>query len=195
VGGAYEELIAAGILADDEDGRPELRAESARLVRRMRERLVHSIGLFPADDAVAVPAVALELGRALADLSEGAIAVVDAHGSWPCARSLVAGAAPDGTLLVTSRLDDNLALLTPRMFDVGAMLQLRSVVVELAATFTHLVVDLTGFDHMGEHPAAFDLLDGVVVVARGGQTKARQVRRWLREVPDGRSLGVLLTGL
>ena len=193
-----EALRAAGIgFADDKhDDRRAVQVECARLVRRMRERLVHTIALVPAGDDVAVPAISIEIGRAFADKSAGAVGVVDAHASWACARALVEGALPDGTLVVTSWLLENLAVLTPRISQPGAMLrQLHSLVVEQALIFSHLVVDLTGFDHLGEQMAAFDLLDAVVLVARSGRTTTRQIQRWLRDMPEGRSLGVLLTGL
>ncbi len=194
--GVHERLRAAGIeLAANED-QPALRAECARLARRMRERLVHRIGLLPAADDVGVPSIAIELGRALADKSASSVGVVDAHGSWACARGLTGDAPPDGTLMATSWVTDNLAVLTPRIFDAGAMLgQLHSAVVENAVGFSDLVVDLTGFDHLGDQLAAFDLLEGIALVARSGRTTTRQIQRGLRDIPEWSCLGVLLTGL
>jgi hypothetical protein len=195
VPGVHDQLLAAGIPVTA-DGLPAVRVECARLARRMRERLVHTIGLVPAGDNVAVPAVAIELGRALADSSASAVGVIDAHGSWPCARALVRDAPPDGTLFGASWLFDNMAVLTPRIFEAGAMLgQLQTAVMEHIGVFNHLVVDLTGFDHLGEQLAAFALLDACVVVARSGRTTIRQVQRWVRDLPPQRSLGVLLTGM
>jgi len=190
----HEELRAAGIeLAADPD-RPAL-PECARLARRMRERRVRTVGLAPAGDDVAVPAIAIELGRALAATSATTVGVVDAQGSWPCARALVE-ADDEGGSLAASWLLDNLAVLTPRAPHPGAALdRLRDVVEEQAATFDDLVVDLTGFDHLGEHLAAFQLLDAVAVVARCGRTTTRQIEHWLRDLPGGRGLGVLLTGV
>jgi len=196
VPGVHDELRAAGIGVTADGDPPALRVECARLARRMRERLVQTLGLVPAGDDVAVPAVAIELGRALAESSASSVGVLDAHGSWACARALIRDAPPDGTLFGTSWLFDNLAVLTPRIFEAGAMLGLlQSAVVEHIGVFNHLVVDLTGFDHLGEQLAAFQLLDAVVLVARSGRTTTRQVQRWLRDLPDDRSLGVLLTGV
>ena len=193
--GVHDELLAAGIPVTS-DGAPAVRVECARLARRMRERLVQTIGLVPAGDNVAVPAVAIELGRALADSSASAVGVIDAHGSWPCARALIRDAPADGTLFGASWLFDNLAVLTPRIFEAGAMLgQLQTAVMEHSGVFQHLVVDLTGYDHLGEQLAAFALLDAVVVVARSGRSTMRQVQRWVSDLPERRSLGVLLTGL
>lgn len=190
----HDELRAAGIeLAADRD-RPAL-PECTRLARRMRERRVRAIGLAPAADDVAVPAVAIELGRALAATGATLVGVFDAQGSWPAARALVEADHGEGPL-ATSWLLDNLALLTPRALRPGAALdRLRDVVADQVSAPDHLVVDLTGFDHLGEHLAAFQLLDGVAVVARSGRTTTRQIERWLRDLPGGRGLGVLLTGL
>lgn len=194
--GVHDKLRAAGIPVTANGDPPAVRVECARMARRMRERLVQTIGLVPAGDNVAVPAVAIELGRALAETSASAVGVVDAHGSWPCARALIENAPADGTLFGTSWLFDNLAVLTPRIFEAGAMLgQLSGAVTEHIGVFNHLVVDLTGFDHLGEQLAAFALLDAAVLVARSGRTTMRQVQRWVRDLPDDRSLGVLLTGL
>jgi hypothetical protein len=190
----HDELRAAGLrlATDDILG---VAAECARMARRMSERLVHVVGLLPAGDDVAVPGVAIQLGRALADKRTTPVAVVDAHASWPCARML-ATAGPEGSPVALSWLVENLALLTPRSFHAGAMLgQLTAVIRDTGAAFGHLVVDLTGFNHLGEQLAAFDLVEGVALVARGGRTPLREIQRRFREIPDGRRLGVLLTGL
>ena len=178
------------------DERSALRLECARLARLVRERLVRSVGLAPVGDDVAVPALAIALGHALADASARQVGVVDASGTWACARALAARTAPDGTLMATNWVLDNLALLTPRSLDAGAMLdQLRATLVDKSSAFTHLVVDLTGLEHAGEHIAAFEVLDAVILVARSGRTTTRQIQRAIRDLPKERGLGVLLTGI
>src|SRR5262245_46621367 len=98
----HDELRAAGLPVSATGDPPALRAECARLARRVRQRLVQTLGLVPAGDDVAVPSVAIELGRALAETSASAVGVIDAHASWPCAKGLVRDAPPDGTLFGTS---------------------------------------------------------------------------------------------
>ena len=193
---ALEALRAAGLdLAGWRDAAPAW-MEGVRVARELRERGLHTVGLAPADDEVAVPAVAMLLGGALAQVSGGAVGLVDAAGSWPAAPELRASAPSDGSLLATSWLRDGLAVLGPRCFDHGtALAPLRAAVALVPAAFEHLVVDLTGFDHLGELPAATGLLDGVLLVARSGRTRGRQVRRWLGDAAGGRGLGVLLTGI
>jgi hypothetical protein len=193
---ALEALHAAGFdLAGASDAALE-RMEGARVARLLRDRRVHSIGLAPADDEVAVPAIAILLGQALAQASGRPTGLLDATGSWPGPRLLDAGdAAPGGSPLASCWLGDGLALLAPPAFDPGAMLApLRDAVSLVPGSFEHLVVDLTGFDHRGELPAAMELLEGVLLVGRSGRTTGSQVRRWLGRAPAGRGLGVLLTG-
>ena len=100
--------------------------------------------------------------------------------------------------MVTSWILEGLALLTPRATHPASpagLSVLRSAVADRLDAFGHLVLDLTGLDRLGEHLAAFDLLDAVLLVARSGHTTTRQVSRRLREIPERRALGVLLTGL
>jgi hypothetical protein len=100
--------------------------------------------------------------------------------------------------MVTSWILEGLALLTPRTTDPAnpaGLSILRGAVADRLDAFGHLVLDLTGLDHLGEHLAAFDLLDAVILVARSGHTTTRQVSRRLREIPERSALGVLLTGL
>jgi len=190
---AEETLRAAGIELTSGDDWPDLRIECARLARFLHERRARAVGLVPAADDVAVPAVALALGRALADRS-ALVGVVDGLGTWPCAHGLTEGAPHDGTLVVTNWLSDNLALLTPSGDGGPALARLQGIVGDRTAAFKYFVVDLTGFDHLGDQIAAHALLDSVVLVARSGRTRAGRIRRWLRSVPSERGLGVLLTG-
>jgi hypothetical protein len=191
----HEVLAGAGIAPAATPVAPQVRGECARLARLLRARSVRALGLAPCDDRTAVPAVSIELARALAAAGARPAAVMDAAGSWSCAGDLVGRAPPDGPLLATSWLQADLAVLTPRApLPRAAVPRLRICLGGESATFGHLVVDLTGFEQAGDQLAAFDLLDGVVVVARSGRATARQIERRLRDVPGDRRLGVLLTG-
>src|SRR5262249_54095042 len=149
---AHHRLLDAGIRISSGDDEPGARSEHARLARVLIQRGTRVIGLVPAADDVAVPAVALQLGRALAEVTGSPVGVIDAYGSWPGTGTLDAPESKDGTLFAATWLLDNVALLTPRSQDIGNMLlQLNAEVRDEAADFAHLVVDLTGFDHLGEH--------------------------------------------
>lgn len=188
------ELRAAGIWGADEN-RPLPPLECVRITRRLRDRQVRALGLVPAGDDVAIPAIALELGRSFAYGSGGAVAVIDVHGSWPGAGALVE-ATPAFAPLPTCWLEESLALVTLRGVEAGARLgRLRGVVLERPGAFEHVVADLTGLDRRGELLEAVGLMDTVALVARAGRTTTRQIRRRLRDMPCARSVGVLLTGL
>jgi hypothetical protein len=192
----HQRLIEVGIRIAAGADQPELRSECARLARLLRLERRRVVGLVPAGDDVAVPAVALQIGQALAEVAGSPVAVIDAHGSWPGVRALGSRRAADASLFATAWLLDDLALLTPRSFDTGILLpNLTAALADEAAIFDHLLVDLTGFDHLGEHLAVMQSLDGVIIVARSGRTRARQLEHWLRDIPSARSLGVLLTGV
>ncbi len=190
-----EALRAAGlVVADGTDAAPE-RMEGARVARLLREGGQRAVGLVPADDGVAVPALAILLGGVLANVSGRPVGLVDAAGSWPGAPGSRAPATTGEPLLDTSWIREGLAVLQPFGFDPGvALAPLQAALARAPADFAHLVVDLTGFDQLGLLPAAMRLLDGSLLVARCGRTTRRQVRRWLEAAPAGRALGVLLTG-
>jgi hypothetical protein len=139
--------------------------------------------------------VAIQLARALVDVTGSPIAVIDAAGSWPASPALRDEQTSVPSLFATSWLVENLALLTPRSFDVGGMLRkLEAALRDEAAIFGTLVVDLTGFDRMGEHAAAMAMVDAVIVVALAGHSTEEQLVRWMREIPPEHNLGVLLVG-
>lgn len=191
----HEQLRAVGIALIPHDEYPELHAESARLARLLAERHVRTLGVIPADDDVALPAVALELGRAITE--RGAlVAVVDALGRWPCSDALLQAEDRGAEPFVKSWVLENMAVLTPRMRDAPSTVALAmETTLDKTNGFNRLILDLTGFDHLGEDLAACALLDAAILVARSGRTTARRIERWYLEHPEVRCLGVLLTGL
>lgn len=192
--GLQDTLRAAGIWYGNE-ARPKVRFECARLARVVRERGIRRLGLAPAADDVAVPALAIELARALVGAPPDAVGVVDALGRWSGTR---AGHSESqaATWRTAAWLVAGVAVIAPVTADPATgLLLLRAVVEEESAGFSRLVVDLTGFDRLGERRPACELLDGVAVVARSGVTRTRQIVGALAEIPDGGRLGVLLSGL
>jgi len=71
--------------------------------------------------------------------------------------------------------------------------QLARVVQHSIEIFSHVVVDLTGFKKLGEHLAAIEMMDGVIVVARAGRTTEDELLRLGFEIPRHLQLGVLLS--
>lgn len=186
------------------DERPALRDDCARAARRLVHAGRRVIGLLPSSDRVAVPPVGVQLGLSLADLSGATVAFVDANLRWPALPGTVVDAA-DGSLsdfeanaaFATRWLRGSLALVVaPRNADRGTsgVLELRRVLAEGAELFGSVLVDLTGLKRLGEHLDAIALVDGVVVVARAGETTEGELLRLKHELPVEKNLGVLLIG-
>jgi hypothetical protein len=194
VSAIHDALRASGIWKGDEV-RPVVRVAYGRLARVLRARRVRTLGLVPAGDGVAVPAVAIELARALVHAAAADVAVVDPLGRWTGAERSARDAGAE-RWYATEWIADRVAVLSPVTADAAmAVPLLRAILRDELANYLHLVVDLTGFDRLGERAAASELLDGCAVVARSGQTRQREVARVLAELDERRALGVVLTGL
>ncbi len=128
-----------------------LRAAAAPVMRRIREEGVRVIGFAPADAAVAVPPLLLQLGLALCEATGGTVAVVDANVRYSGLPMLAHGRAPDhaGSVFSTRGRRGSLALLTPpRVERAGEVVpQLTRALREGADLFGHVLVDLTGLAH------------------------------------------------
>jgi hypothetical protein len=195
-------LLRAGIPLLAAKAVPEVGVECARMARLIRERRgpvegrCRVVGFIPASDAVAVPAIAMQVGLALAEVGGSPVAIIDACGTWPAAHE---GPANDPRITGPFRstwLHENLALLTSRLFEGGATLpKLAAAIFEESPLFNHMLVDLTGFDRIGEHLSAIGLVDAVTVVARASLTRREHLEHWMRDIPKDRFLGVLLSGL
>jgi hypothetical protein len=69
---------------------------------------------------------------------------------------------------------------------------LQTTLVEQCGGFPHALVDLTGFEVLGEHLAAYEFMDGVLVVAYAGRTTERQLLDCQRQIQPSKQMGVLL---
>jgi len=167
-----------------------VRDECVRVARRIVGSKV--IGLLPASNDIGVPALGVQLGLALAEVSHGTVAFVDANLRWP---AVVEEANAAGGPFVTRWLKGSLALLTPPQVQAAGagVPQLGQLLSSGSELFAHVLVDLTGFKKLGEHLAAVQMVDGVVVVARAGRTTEGELLRLGHELPRARNLGVLLT--
>lgn len=189
----HERLAAMGIRLFG-DGPPEVVPDLARIAIALDRRGCRTLGLVPAADDVGVPAVALVAGHAFAEAAGAPTAVVDAQGSWFAEREPPA-TDPHAPVFTTSWLTARLALLVPRAVPAGATVRdLDACLRAEARAMRHIVVDLTGADHTGEHLDAIDYVDAIAIVARAGHTTSRQLARWMREIPPAKNLGVLLVG-
>lgn len=176
----------------------DLEAACARIARHVHDGQLRVVGFVPSDDTVAVPPVIIHLGLALCQLTGATVAVVDANVRYPALAGIAHGSRTDhdDSVFATRWLRDSLALLTPpRVEQAGEVVpQLARVLLEGSDLFAHVLVDLTGFELLGEHASAAACMDAVAVVGRAHRTRERELIELARLMPHGRFLGVLLVG-
>jgi hypothetical protein len=191
-----DETVLGIAVGDDRSG--ELKAACARIARRIHGDKLRVVGFIPSDDKVAVPPVIIQLGLALVDLTGATIGVIDANVRYPGLGELNKGQATDSdeTVFSTRWLHGSLALLSPpRAEKAGEVVpQLARVLLEGADLFAHVLVDLTGFELLGEHGSAAACCDAVALVSRAHTTRERELLELASLMPQGRFLGVLLVG-
>ncbi len=187
-------LAALGI--DASDG--EVKAACARVARRLHSERIRVIGFVPTDDLVAVPPILIQLGIALTELTGATIGVVDANVRYPGLGGLNEGKATDsdGSVFSTRWLHGSLALLSaPQVERAGQVVpQLARVLLDGSDLFAHVLVDLTGFELLGEHASAAACMDAVALVGRAHQSREQELVALAQLMPQGRFLGVLLVG-
>ena len=211
-----EALLQLGIHVVTDEDQPAVRAECIRVARRVQHAGRKIVGLLPSSAEIGVPAIAVQLGLALAEVTGGTVAFVDANLRWPAISDLAREADSDGAgaptevgggegpvdgapvseAFATRWLRGSLALLTPpRAGEAGAGVpQLARIIRDGSELFAHVLVDLTGFKNLGEHLAAIEMMDGVLVVSRAGSTREDELLRLNHELPPRQLLGVLLLG-
>ncbi len=190
-------LAELGIaLGNDRSG--ELKAACARIARRIHAEQLRVVGFVPCDDQVAVPPLVIQLGLALCELTGATVAVVDANVRYPGLPTVTKGqdTVHERSVFSTRWLGGSLALLSPpRVEQAGEVVpQLARVLLDGAELFAHILVDLTGFELLGEHGSAAACMDAVALVGRAHKTHERELVELARLMPQGRFLGVLLVG-
>jgi hypothetical protein len=191
-----DEAVIASLGIEVDSG--DLRAACSRVARRVHGDRIRVIGFVPADDQVAVPPVLIQLGIALTELSGATIAVVDANVRYPGLGALNEGKQTDSddSVFSTRWLYGSLALLSaPHVERAGEVVpQLARVLIDGADLFAHVLVDLTGFELLGEHASAAACMDAVALVGRAHHTRENDLVGLAQLMPHGRFLGVLLVG-
>ena len=66
------------------------------------------------------------------------------------------------------------------------------VLIDGSDLFEHVLVDLTGFELLGEHASAAACMDAVALVGHAHHTREHELLELVRLMPHGRFLGVLL---
>jgi hypothetical protein len=175
----------------------ELQAACAMVARRIHADKLRVIGFVPSDDHIAVPPVTIHLGLALCNLTGATVAVVDANVRYPALADISRGASGEHESVFATRwLRGSLALLTPPKVErAGEVVpQLARVLLEGSDLFAHVLVDLTGFELLGEHASAAACMDAVALVGRAHRSRERELVELAQLMPHGRFLGVLLVG-
>ncbi|HEY2743301.1 MAG TPA: hypothetical protein VGL86_01705 [Polyangia bacterium] len=180
----------------DERTTTAVRADCTSIASRIKESERRIIGLLPASGDIGVTSIGVQLGLSLVDVTAATAAYVDANIRWPAISRIAVGesASDDESMFATRWLRGQLALLTPaHAGQAGAGVpQLARVIQHSIEIFSHVVVDLTGFKKLGEHLAAIEMMDGVIIVAHAGRTTENELLRLNHELPRHLHLGVLL---
>ena len=192
------EVLAQLGMREDGPRAGEVEAACARIARRIRGDQLRVVGFVPCSDSVAVPPVIVQLGLALCNLTGATVAVVDANVRYPALAGLTRGLETnrEASVFSTRWLRGSLALLSPPKGEhAGDVVpQLARVLLDGADLFAHVLVDLTGFELLGEHASAAACMDAVALVGRAHRTTEREVIELARLMPRGRFLGVMLVG-
>jgi hypothetical protein len=193
-------LRSLGIELVDADLQPAVHAECIRIARTLGTSDLQTVGFWPADLDVAVPPLVIQLGLALVELYRGTVAYIDANvyfPAFPLGEQQGEGEDDAGdSIFETKWLRESLALVLPKWVgEVGAGVpQLKAIIEGTRERYGFMLVDLTGFDQIGDHLNAVDLLDGVVIVARAGHSRERDLLRIQNQLPEAKNLGVVLVG-
>ena len=194
----------------DHVGRAEgkVHSECVRIARRLHAARQKVVGFIPASPRVAVPPLALQLGSALVELTGATVAFVDANVRYPALSAMaeeddlppepehMADGEERPRVFRTRWLRGSLAVLTPPGAELAgeAVPALARLLLDGVDLFEYVLVDLTGFDVLGEHASAAACMDVVVLVGQTHRTRERDLLRFLREMPPSRFLGVMLVG-
>jgi hypothetical protein len=192
--GHDQDRSAGGAFRVHGDAPRPVRAECTRIARRLLAEGHRVIGLVPADDRTGVPPVTTQLATSLTELSGSAVGMIDANPHHPGAAA--SAPEPGDPRYAVRWLGEALALVTPaaRLAPGATVPELARVLLEEQDDFGALLIDLTGFDRMGEHASAAACCDAVVVVARAHRTRERDLRATAAALPRRQLLGVLLVG-
>ena len=176
---------------------PEAYAELFRAARKLRSLRLKAIALIPADDRVAIPPVAIQLALALSHAADQTVNVLDANTRHP-ALSQLASKLEERTQrrgFITTWIAERVTVTTPPGRLAGLnLVELEETLDRDRQRYGFVLIDFTGFEKLGEHVRAFQIVDGVLIVARTGRTKERDLLARHADVPEEKSLGVLLIG-
>lgn len=182
-------------IASPED-QPEVYAAFMRVARRLHLTQCQSVGLVPATEEVAIPPVALQLAVALARLGATPVTILDANTHRPAFASLAAAAARQEAAFTVTAVADGVTVTSPRQFPGRGVARgpAEQALTALRPHYAHILADLTGLERLGELLTTCELMDGVVIVARGRETREHELEDLYTQLPAARRLGALIVG-
>ena len=190
---AREILLRLGIEPATPADDPERHAQLYRVARRLRDSGRRTIGLVPVNARSSVPEAAIQLGLVLGEAAIATVAFLDADPQSPLPSATPSGEGSENYTIVP--LAPRLDAITPRGAPgAGPRARVEPLLAEAAPRYDYLLVDLTGFEDAGEHTWAYDIVDGVALVARGGVTREHEIVAKHADIPPERDLGVLIVG-
>ena len=179
----------------------ELPADAVRVARQIHVSGRRVVGFLPASSKVPTSRLCRELGTALARLYGKRVAWLDLGATYRAQAEKTPDAVGlhDEGLFAARWLEDGFLWVAPEgKADQGVRFQLVETMIAYLVTshdfgFEHVLVDLAGFDRLGELLGTLDHLEGVIVVGRAGRTRYADLERVHKELPRKQNLGVLLT--
>lgn len=190
-------LEKLGVPPIDPVKRPDAFAEIRRIAYRLDRSGRKSIGFVPADDRVGAIALALQVALAMDQLHGVVCNVLDLNAARPqfAHHPEFASVSPDALGFRTVWVADRVTLSTPAPQSKRVVFaELAQVAQRAMQRYDRVLIDLTGLAYWGEQLPAYDLVDGVAVVANANRSLEADILRCVDDIPPKRCLGVILVG-
>lgn len=190
-------LEKLGVPPIDPTRRPDAFAEIRRIACRLHRTGHRSIGFVPADDRVGAIALALQVALAMDQLHGALCSVLDLNAVRPqFARHPEFASVPaDAFGFRTVWVADRVTLSTPALPSKRLVFaELEQVARRAIERYDRVFIDLTGLALWGEHLPAYQLVDGIAVIANTNKSLERDILRCADEIPPEQFLGVVLVG-
>ncbi len=173
---------------------PARYVELLHIACRVRDLGLRAIGLVPASLEAHVPALGIQVAVVMADICDGTVAYVDANPRHPAFSALLPSGIDGCCGFAELALADRLVLVTLLRVPADArdLTAVEAEILHRRDEYTCMLVDLTGYEELGELPRALAWMQGVLVVAQAGETTQADLLACHRVIPKSLALGVIL---
>lgn len=192
-------LKTLGLSVIDPEKAPKLHAQAMHIARKIVQYERQVIGLWPVDDSIGIPSLALQIALALADYSSTTVSFIDANVRWPAGRAMLEekeASLSENSSYFTFWLRGMVAFLLPKV--IGGAGEgyaiLKRTIAESRDLFGYILVDMTGFDYVGDHLSVMELLDGVTLVAAKAKTIEDDILELQQDIDPELMIGTILVG-